>query len=41
MADWMAYGSAVAANPKEKFGNGNIKGVIGPEGQITLKKLRQ
>ena len=32
MADWMAYGSAVASNPKEHFGNGNIKGVIGPEG---------
>ena len=32
MADWMAYGSAVASNPKERFGNGNIKGVIGLEG---------
>ncbi len=32
MADWLAYGSAVASNPKKKFGNGKIKGVIGPEG---------
>ena len=32
MADWMAYGSTVAAHPNEKFGDGNIKGVIGPEG---------
>ena len=38
MADWMAYGSAVAANPKEKFGNGNIKGVIGPEGANNAQK---
>jgi len=38
MADWMAYGSAVAANPKEQFGNGNIKGVIGPEGANNAQK---
>ncbi len=38
MADWMAYGSAVASNPKEKFGNGNIKGVIGPEGANNAQK---
>lgn len=38
MADWMAYGQAVAANPKEKFGNGNIKGVIGPEGANNAQK---
>ena len=38
MADWLAYGSAVAANPKEKFGNGNIKGVIGPEGANNSQK---
>ena len=38
MADWMAYGSAVAANPKERFGNGNIKGVIGPEGANNAQK---
>ncbi len=38
MADWMAYGSAVATNPNEKFGNGNIKGVIGPEGANNAQK---
>tara|TARA_B100001057_G_scaffold489357_1_gene575445 strand:- start:829 stop:2025 length:1197 start_codon:yes stop_codon:yes gene_type:complete len=38
MADWLAYGSAVASNPKEKFGNGNIKGVIGPEGANNSQK---
>ena len=38
MADWMAYGSAVATNPKEQFGNGNIKGVIGPEGANNAQK---
>ncbi len=38
MGDWMAYGSAVAANPNEKFGNGNIKGVIGPEGANNAQK---
>lgn len=38
MADWMAYGSAVAANPDEEFGNGNIKGVIGPEGANNAQK---
>jgi TctA family transporter len=34
----MAYGSAVASNPNEKFGNGNIKGVIGPEGSNNAQK---
>ena len=38
MADWMAYGQAVASNPNEKFGNGNIKGVIGPEGANNAQK---
>ena len=38
MADWMAYGSAVAANPNERFGNGNIKGIIGPEGANNAQK---
>ena len=38
MGDWMAYGSAVASNPTEKFGNGNIKGVIGPEGANNAQK---
>jgi TctA family transporter len=38
MADWMAYGQAVASNPKETFGNGNIKGIIGPEGANNAQK---
>ena len=38
IGDWMAYGAAVAANPKEEFGNGNIKGVIGPEGSNNAQK---
>jgi len=38
MSDWMAYGSTVAAHPKEEFGNGNIKGVIGPEGSNNAQK---
>ena len=38
MSDWMAYGSAVASNPHEEFGNGNIKGVIGPEGSNNAQK---
>ena len=37
MADWMAYGSAVAQF-KERFGNGNIKGVIGSEGAQQCTK---
>jgi len=40
MADWMAYGAAVASdpNPKVAFGKGNIKGVIGPEGANNAQK---
>jgi putative tricarboxylic transport membrane protein len=38
MADWMAYGQTVATNPNEKFGNGNIKGVIGAEGANNAQK---
>jgi len=38
ISDWMAYGAAVASNPKEQFGNGNIKGVIGPEGSNNAQK---
>lgn len=38
LSDWLAYGQAVATNPKEKFGNGNIKGVIGPEGSNNAQK---
>ena len=34
IGDWTSYSATVALNKKEKvkFGTGNIKGVIGPEG---------
>lgn len=40
IADWLAYGTTVAAHKKEKiaFGNGNIKGVIGAEGANNSQK---
>ncbi len=40
MADWMAYGQAVATtkNPDVEFGKGNIRGVIGPEGANNAQK---
>jgi putative tricarboxylic transport membrane protein len=38
VSDWLSYGGAVAANPKETFGKGNIKGVIGPEGSNNAQK---
>jgi len=38
VADWLAYGQAVASNPNEKFGDGNIKGVIGCEGANNAQK---
>jgi putative tricarboxylic transport membrane protein len=40
MADWMAYGQAVATtkNPDPPFGQGNIRGVIGPEGSNNAQK---
>ena len=38
MADWLAYGSTVARNPKEKFGVGNVRGVIGAEGANNAQK---
>ena len=40
MADWMAYGQAVATtkNPDVPFGKGNIRGVIGPEGANNAQK---
>lgn len=40
MADWMAYGQAVATtkNPNPEFGKGNIRGVIGPEGANNAQK---
>ena len=38
MADWLAYGSTVASNPNEKFGHGNVKGVVGAEGANNSQK---
>jgi TctA family transporter len=38
MADWLAYGATVASNPKEKFGNGNVKGIVGAEGANNAQK---
>jgi|TARA_B110000259_G_scaffold12740_1_gene13591 TctA family transporter len=38
VADWMAYGSTLAAHPNEEFGKGNIRGVIGPEGSNNAQK---
>lgn len=37
-ADWISYSATVAAHPKEDFGNGNIKGVVGPEGANNAQK---
>ena len=37
-ADWISYSATVAANPKEDFGDGNIKGVVGPEGANNAQK---
>ena len=40
ISDWLSYGQTVATNPREKipFGEGNIKGVIGPEGSNNSQK---
>jgi putative tricarboxylic transport membrane protein len=38
VGDIMAYGAAVARNPKEIFGNGNIKGLLGCEGANNAQK---
>ena len=38
MADWLSYGSTVAAHPREQFGRGNIRGVIGAEGANNAQK---
>jgi len=38
MADWLAYGATVASNPKEKFGEGNVRGVVGAEGANNAQK---
>lgn len=38
IGDIMAYGATVAKYPKEKFGNGNIKGLLGCEGANNAQK---
>lgn len=40
ICDWLAYGATTAANKNEKipFGDGNVKGVIGPEGANMAQK---
>jgi len=38
VSDWLSYSHAVASNPDEKFGDGNIKGVIGCEGSNNAQK---
>lgn len=38
VGDIMAYGAAVARNPRETFGNGNIKGLLGCEGANNSQK---
>jgi len=38
IADWVAYSQTVAINNKEKYGNGNIRGVIGCEGANNSQK---
>jgi TctA family transporter len=41
IGDWSSYSATVALNSKEKvkFGTGNIKGVIGPEGANNAGKM--
>ena len=39
IGDFLAYGSTVARNPKEKFGNGNPKGLLGCEGANNAQKV--
>ena len=34
----MAYGATVAKNPRETFGNGNVKGLLGCEGANNAQK---
>ena len=40
VVEWMSYGHTVATNTNEKipFGEGNVKGVIGPEGANLAQK---
>jgi TctA family transporter len=40
ICDWLAYGATVASNKNETipFGEGNIKGIVGPEGSNLAQK---
>lgn len=38
VGDIMAYGATVAKHPGEKFGNGNVKGLLGCEGANNAQK---
>lgn len=39
VAEWMAYGAAVASDPKpESYGKGNVRGVIAPEAGTAAQK---
>lgn len=38
IADWFAYSQTIALNSREKFGNGNVRGVIGCEGANNAQK---
>lgn len=39
VGDFLAYGSTVARNPNELFGNGNPKGLVGCEGANAAQKV--
>lgn len=38
VSDWVSYSATIAANKQDKFGNGNVKGVIGIEGSNNSQK---
>lgn len=38
IADWFAYSQTIALNPKEEFGKGNVRGVVGCEGANNAQK---
>jgi putative tricarboxylic transport membrane protein len=39
VGDFLAYGATVNAHPKEQFGNGNPKGLLGCEGANSAQKV--
>jgi putative tricarboxylic transport membrane protein len=39
VSDWVSYSLTKLKNKNEKFGNGNVKGVIGPEGSNNAQKV--